>query len=219
MAESVWSRKVKIPGLPLAETDEAIWRRSSLRDVRNAETILTRRPPGFQNPDRKARFLFVSPVPREPGIRESFFHGPHDPANRRRESWVLDAVRYFHHPPRAEVEEARGRRSISSPRSSARATSSSQALGGCDARRLSVGGGRVGGGSLTRCRPTTAAPEGCCCRRPIRCSEQRLSDSPGLRPRNSLSLPGAPPAPLRCATRLAIARSLPRKPAHAAARG
>ena len=101
--EQVWSRKVKIPGLPFAEADEAdLAFELAVRDVPNAGTILVEQAGRLQNPDRKAWFQFVAPaVSREPAIREAFFAGLKDPANRRREAWVLEAARYLHHPLRA----------------------------------------------------------------------------------------------------------------------
>ncbi len=56
----------------------------------------------FKNPDRKARFAFVMPaLSRETAVREQFFNGLADVSNRRREAWVLEAIRYLHHPLRA----------------------------------------------------------------------------------------------------------------------
>ncbi len=101
--EQVWSRKVKIAGLPFAEADEMdLAFELAVRDVANADTILVEQAGRLQNPDRKARFQFVAPaLSREPAIREAFFQGLKDPANRRREAWVLEAARYLHHPLRA----------------------------------------------------------------------------------------------------------------------
>jgi aminopeptidase N len=101
--EQVWSRKVKVPGLPLAEPDEIdLAFELAVRDVPNADTIVVEQAGRIQNPDRKARFQFVAPaLSREPAIREAFFQGLKDPANRRREAWVLEAARYLHHPLRA----------------------------------------------------------------------------------------------------------------------
>jgi aminopeptidase N len=101
--EQVWSRKVKVPGLPFSEADEAdLALELAVRDVANADTILVEQAGRFQNPDRKARFQFVAPaLSRLPAIREAFFEGLKDPANRRREPWVLEAARYLHHPLRA----------------------------------------------------------------------------------------------------------------------
>jgi aminopeptidase N len=101
--EQVWSRKVKIPGLPFSEADEMdLALELAVRDVANADAILVEQAGRLQNPDRQARFQFVAPaLSREPAIREAFFEGLKDPANRRREPWVLEAARYLHHPLRA----------------------------------------------------------------------------------------------------------------------
>ena len=59
---------------------------------------------GSKNPDRKARFAFVrpalSPDPRDP---RRVLRQPSRRANRRREPWVLEALRYLHHPLRADA--------------------------------------------------------------------------------------------------------------------
>ena len=101
--ERVWHRDVKIPGLPLAETDEAdLALDLAVRDVASAEVILTTQLDRFKNPDRKARFAYVMPaLSRDPVVREQFFNGLADVSNRRREAWVLEAIRYLHHPLRA----------------------------------------------------------------------------------------------------------------------
>ena len=101
--ERVWRREVKIDRLPLAETDEAdLALDLAVRDVAAAETILTTQLDRFKNPDRKARFAFVIPaLSRDGAVREQFFNGLAAVSNRRREAWVLEAVRYLHHPLRA----------------------------------------------------------------------------------------------------------------------
>ncbi|MEX2270402.1 MAG: M1 family aminopeptidase [Vicinamibacterales bacterium] len=102
--ERVWRREVKIPGVPLAEADEAnLALDLTVRDVGNAGEILSTQLGRFMNPDRKARFAFVMPaVSRDPAERARFFESLKDLNNRRREAWVLDAARYLHHPLRAE---------------------------------------------------------------------------------------------------------------------
>ncbi len=98
--ERVWRRDVKIPGLPLAETDEAdLALDLAVRDVPAAEEILETQRERFTNADRKARFTFVMPaLSREAAVREQFFESLSDVANRQREAWVLEAARYLHHP-------------------------------------------------------------------------------------------------------------------------
>jgi aminopeptidase N len=105
--EKVWRREVKIAGLPLAEADEAdLALDLAVRDVADAESVLTTQLGRFQNPDRKARFAFVMPaLSRDAATREKFFESLKDVKNRRREAWVLEAARYLHHPLRAAMSK------------------------------------------------------------------------------------------------------------------
>jgi aminopeptidase N len=105
--EQVWRRQVKVPGLPLAEPDEAALALDlAVRDVPAADEILTAQRDRFTNPDRKARFIFVMPaLSRDAAVREKFFAGLADVNNRRHEAWVLEAARYLHHPLRAAASK------------------------------------------------------------------------------------------------------------------
>jgi aminopeptidase N len=96
--------------LPMSESDEAALALDlAVRDVPDAATILTTQLDRFKNPDRKARFAFVMPaVSADPAVRDRFFASLKDVKNRRREAWVLEGVRYLHHPAaRRYVEEVR----------------------------------------------------------------------------------------------------------------
>ena len=101
--ERVWRRDVTIPKLPMAEPDEAdLALELAVRDVAEADGILQTQYERFKNADRKARFGFVrQAVSRDPNVREQFFVSLKDVKNRARESWVLEATRYLHHPLRA----------------------------------------------------------------------------------------------------------------------
>jgi aminopeptidase N len=101
--EQVWSREVKVPGLPLSESDEAdLAFELAVRDVPNAEQIIAAQVERFANPDRRARFQFAIPaLSRDAAVRDTFFAGLSDAKNRAREAWVLDAMRYLNHPLRA----------------------------------------------------------------------------------------------------------------------
>jgi aminopeptidase N len=105
--ERVWRREVKVAGLPFAETDEAdLALDLAVRDVPAAEAILREQHDRIKNPDRKARFAFVTPaMSRDAAIRERFFDSLKDVNNRRREAWVLEAIRYLHHPLRAAASK------------------------------------------------------------------------------------------------------------------
>jgi aminopeptidase N len=100
---NVWRRDVTIPGLPLAEPDEAdLALELAVRDVPEAESILEAQFDRFKNADRKARFAFVRPaVSGDPAVRDQFFQSLKDVKNRSHEAWVLEAAGYLHHPLRA----------------------------------------------------------------------------------------------------------------------
>jgi aminopeptidase N len=105
--ERVWSRKERIRGLTFAETDEAAMAMElAARSVPAAAAILEEQLERFQNPDRKAQFEFVMPaLSNRQETRDAFFQSLADVKNRRREPWVLEAVRYLHHPLRARQAE------------------------------------------------------------------------------------------------------------------
>ena len=99
----IWGRQEDVPGVPLSEPDfTALAEGLAVRGVAGAEDILERQAKQIDNPDRLARFTFVRPaLSGDPAVREIFFVGLRDPANREREPWVLAAVGYLHHPLRA----------------------------------------------------------------------------------------------------------------------
>ena len=99
----IWEEREDVPGVPLSESDfTALAEGLAVRGVAGAEDILARQAERIENPDRLARFTFVRPaLSADPAVREAFFDGLRDPANREREPWVLAAVGYLHHPTRA----------------------------------------------------------------------------------------------------------------------
>jgi len=105
--ERVWRRQEKIPGLTLAEPDEAGMALDlAVRSVPAAGAILDEQRGRFMNPDRQARFEFVMPAlsdRRE--TRDKWFDSLKDVKNRRREPWVLEGLQYLHHPLRAAESE------------------------------------------------------------------------------------------------------------------
>jgi aminopeptidase N len=103
--ERVWRGDATIPGLPLSETDFAdLALELAVRDVANSDAILRGQLERFTSDDRRARFAFVMPaVSGDAAVRAAFFQSLRDIQQRRREAWVLEAVRYLHHPLRAPV--------------------------------------------------------------------------------------------------------------------
>jgi aminopeptidase N len=103
----VWTEEEKVPGLTLAETDFIrLAEELAVRDVANASAILDRQYERTKNPDRKAQFAFVRPaISKDARERETWFAALADVANRRHEPWVLEGLRYLHHPLRAAASE------------------------------------------------------------------------------------------------------------------
>jgi aminopeptidase N len=101
--ERVWRRQEKIPGLRLAETDEATMALElAVRGVAGSSAILEEQLARFENPDRKARFAFVMPAVSDSAeTRDRFFESLSNLANRRREPWVVEGLKYMNHPMRA----------------------------------------------------------------------------------------------------------------------
>jgi aminopeptidase N len=107
LLERVWRRQEKIPGLILAEPDEATMALDlAVRSVPAAPAILQEQRGRFMNPDRKARFEFVMPALSDrPATRDAWFESLRDVKNRRREPWVLEGLQFLHHPLRAAQAE------------------------------------------------------------------------------------------------------------------
>ena len=105
--ERVWRRQEKIPGLILAEQDEATMALElAVRSVPAAAAILEEQRGRFMNPDRKARFEFVIPaLSGDQPPRDKFFGSLSDVNNRRREPWVVEGLAYLNHPLRASQSE------------------------------------------------------------------------------------------------------------------
>jgi aminopeptidase N len=103
----VWSQDEKVPGLTFAETDFIrLAEEIAIRGVPDAASILDRQVERTKNPDRKAQLVFVRPaLSANAAERDAWFASLADVANRRREPWVLEGLRYLHHPLRAGASE------------------------------------------------------------------------------------------------------------------
>jgi aminopeptidase N len=105
--EGVWRQQITVPGLVLAEPDYInLALELAVREVPAWREILELQPERTQNPDRRARFLFVRPaLDADAKVRDQFFQSLKDVNNRRREPWVLEGLNYLHHPLRARSAE------------------------------------------------------------------------------------------------------------------
>ncbi len=101
--ERVWRKALTIPGLPLSERDlMTIALELAVREVPHWSEILDVQLERIENPERKTQFAFVRPaVSADTATRDAFFESLKSAENRRHEPWVLEAVRYLHHPLRA----------------------------------------------------------------------------------------------------------------------
>ena len=112
-----------------------------MRDVPDAASILDQQFERTRNPDRKAQFAFVRPaLSAEPAERDAWFASLADVANRRHEPWVLEGLRYLHHPlARRRVREVHRAEPAAAARDPAdRRHLLSEALDGHDAERPPV---------------------------------------------------------------------------------
>ena len=103
----VWRQEENVPGLTLAEPDYIrLAQELAVRNGANAAQILDQQYERIQNPDRKAQFKFVRPaLSGDAREREVWFASLLDASNRRREPWVLDGLRYLHHPLRVATSQ------------------------------------------------------------------------------------------------------------------
>jgi aminopeptidase N len=101
----VWKQKTVVPGLTLSETDYIrLAEELAVRDVTDASAILDQQFDRTKNPDRRAQFAFVRPaLSASASERDAWFRSLTDLSNRRREPWVLEGLRYLHHPLRADA--------------------------------------------------------------------------------------------------------------------
>jgi aminopeptidase N len=99
----VWRGDEVVSGLTLGELDFiSLAQALAVRDVPGGTHILDQQIERTMNADRKAQLRFVaSALSPNPAERDRFFASLGDVANRRHEPWVLEAIRYLHHPLRA----------------------------------------------------------------------------------------------------------------------
>ena len=103
----IWNGDDKVPGLTLAEPDFIrLAQELAVRGVADAASIVERQIERTKNPDRKAQLVFVRPaLSANAAERDAWFASLADVANRRHEPWVLEGLRYLHHPLRGAASE------------------------------------------------------------------------------------------------------------------
>ena len=100
----VWNNELVIKGAKFDESDmTALVFELAVRNYDNSDQLLAKQEKNIQNTDRLAKFKYMKrAVSANVASRDSFFLALSDPANRRPEPWVTEALRYFHHPLRAD---------------------------------------------------------------------------------------------------------------------
>ena len=103
----VWRRQETIGGLTFAENDFIeMAQELALREVPETESILTEQYARIANPDRKARFAFVTrALSTSAQTRDGFFASLSHVENRAQERWVADGLRFINHPLRRPHSE------------------------------------------------------------------------------------------------------------------
>ena len=101
--ESVWRRDTRIDGLPLSGDRRGRSRVRSCGPRRTGHAEHRGRPTCPLHQRRPSGPLCIHHAGPfgDPTVRGAFFASLRNPRNRVREAWVLDAVRYLHHPLRA----------------------------------------------------------------------------------------------------------------------
>jgi|GEM_PF-102766 len=101
---ALWAHEGVIAGLPLAEADDmALAQELALRQPAHAQAVLQEQLARIGNPDRRARFAFVMPaLSSDQARRSEWFQALRQPDARRREAWVVEGLRWLHHPLRAQ---------------------------------------------------------------------------------------------------------------------
>ncbi len=98
----IWEKVDSVPGMTFSIVDyTGMATTLAIQEEGNAEELLDQQLERIDNPDRRARFIFVRPaLSTDPTVREAFFESLSDLENRAREPWVLTALGYLHHPTR-----------------------------------------------------------------------------------------------------------------------
>ena len=105
--ERVWSQRESIQDLTFAEADYILMAEAlALRHVAATGAILREQHARITNPDRRARFAFVTPaLSPDTATRDAFFGSLASAGNRAHEPWVADALRFLNHPLRRDHAE------------------------------------------------------------------------------------------------------------------
>ena len=103
---SIWKDEKPPEGVNLNDDDYSSIALMLVLKNHPAKDILLQQLVRIKNPDRKKRFEFIMPaVSPVESVRDSFFNSLKEEKNRERETWVIAALEYLHHPLRTATSE------------------------------------------------------------------------------------------------------------------
>jgi aminopeptidase N len=97
---ALWRGEAAIDGLPLGDAERlAVVQELAVRDARGSDEMVRAQIERTARTERGEALRFVAPaLSADESAREDFFNSLRDVANRRREPWVVDGLRWLHHP-------------------------------------------------------------------------------------------------------------------------
>ncbi|MEQ1729900.1 MAG: ERAP1-like C-terminal domain-containing protein [Vicinamibacterales bacterium] len=107
--KQLWAGEARLPGLALGETDLIGLTCDLAVRSGDGDALVAAQLSSTAAPDRHAALAFVAPaLSSDPARREAFLQTVSDATNRTREPWVIDGLRWLHHP----LREAHARHCI-----------------------------------------------------------------------------------------------------------
>ena len=98
--ERIWRGDEAVPGLTLDEDDGLdLALELAVRRGAAGESLLDAEAARLKNPDRRARLAYLrAAASNDPGRRRAYLDTLRTPSGRRRQAWVVDALRLLNHP-------------------------------------------------------------------------------------------------------------------------
>ena len=101
---AVWRGDTAIEGLPLGEGDQIALTKELAVRVPDGDALVQHQIGRTRVREGRDGLAFIAPaLSADAATRGRFFDTIADPANRRREPWVVDGMRWLHHPLRADA--------------------------------------------------------------------------------------------------------------------
>ncbi|HUR32654.1 MAG TPA: M1 family aminopeptidase [Vicinamibacterales bacterium] len=100
---ALWNGETTLPGLPLGDAEYVVLAQELAVRSEDGDDLVRRQLARLPASYRRDALAFVAPaLSRDRATRDRFFATVSDRRNRRREPWVIDGLRWLHHPLRAE---------------------------------------------------------------------------------------------------------------------